>query len=127
MLAVSGIDHTIKIFSPDGRERQNARKGIGITPSDSAGFSTLSLGRSRPARSDDAETAAGEEEDNVLQEEDEEPLGVNGLSSRKRMHLEYRITSQNDVERRGGNREAYVTVRYLISLKMLVLTWLMVW
>lgn len=115
MLAVSGIDHTIKIFSPDGRAREDARKGVGITPVDNARFSSLGLGRTRFAdrrtpRTGEASSANAE--DSLTQEEDEEQIGPNGLSSRKRMHLEYKITSQNDVERRGGNQEAFITVRF---------------
>ena len=42
MLAVSGIDHTVKIFSPDAYARSRAKKGIGIDPIDSTDFSSLS-------------------------------------------------------------------------------------
>lgn len=47
MLAVSGIDHTVKIFSPDAYARSRAKKGIGIDPTDSTGFSSLSSGLRR--------------------------------------------------------------------------------
>ena len=48
--------------------------------------------------------------------EDEPTIAANGLSSRKRMHDEYEITSQNDVDRRGGNQDVYITVRDLLML-----------
>lgn len=44
---------------------------------------------------------------------------LGGLESRKRIHDSYHIMSQNDVDRRGGMSEAYITVRspfYLFSL-----------
>ena len=47
MLAVSGIDHTVKIFSPDAYARSRAKKGIGIDSTDSTGFSSLSSGLRR--------------------------------------------------------------------------------
>lgn len=34
-----------------------------------------------------------------------------GLPSRKRMNESYQITSQNDAERQGGMRDAFITVR----------------
>ena len=120
MLAVSGIDHTIKIFSPDGRAREDARNGVGVTPSDSSGFSSLGIGRTRhgvrrPPRTSDVGTTAEENATKSPEDDEEGALGPNGLSSRQRMHLEYRITSQNDVERRGGNREAYLTVQFFFQ------------
>jgi nuclear receptor interaction protein len=47
MLAVSGIDHTVKIFSPDARARKDAAMGIGIQPSDHSTFSSIGLRRRR--------------------------------------------------------------------------------
>ena len=43
-------------------------------------------------------------------EEDRAERRMPGLSSRKRMHDSYAITSQNDVESRGGMRDAFITV-----------------
>jgi DDB1- and CUL4-associated factor 6 len=43
LLAVSGIDHTVKIFSPDARARRDATQGIGITRGDPSEFSSLGL------------------------------------------------------------------------------------
>ncbi|KAI9670984.1 MAG: hypothetical protein M1831_005069 [Alyxoria varia] len=47
MLAVSGIDHTIKVFSADAKARRAARRGEGVNKSDSSGFSSI-LGRRGP-------------------------------------------------------------------------------
>ena len=95
VLAVSGIDHTIKIFSPDYRAQTDAEAGINISSATngSSGFSSIS-GRRRAGRGSNVEDACREE----------------GLSSRKRMHQSYQIVSQNDVERKGGMRDARITV-----------------
>jgi len=96
VLAVSGIDHTIKIFSPDSRAQADAEAGINISSvtNGSSGFSSLS-GR-RMARRE-----SGLNEDSRPE----------GLTSRKRMHQSYQILSQNDVQRQGGMRDAFTTVR----------------
>lgn len=89
-MAVSGIDHTIKVFSPDAQAQEDARLGVNDSvPRTSSGYSSIS-GRRR--RSD-------------------APVPGDGLASRKRMHESYQITSQNDAERRGGMREAFISVR----------------
>lgn len=94
VLAVSGIDHTIKIFSPDARAQDDARAGINIANQGSSGISSLGHRRTRfHGRRPHADA--------------DQP----GLASRKRMHQSHQITSQNDVERQGGNRDAYITVR----------------
>jgi nuclear receptor interaction protein len=41
MLAVSGIDHTVKIFGADGRARERARLGVGTEAHDPEGFSSI--------------------------------------------------------------------------------------
>ena len=96
VLAVSGIDHTVKIFSPDGRSQEEAQAGINISSAanKSSGSSVLSSGR----------RARGGLRPN------EEPH-VEGLSSRKRMHQSYQIMSSNDAQRAGGMRDAFITVR----------------
>lgn len=94
VLAVSGIDHTIKIFSPDARAQDDARSGINVADHGTSGMSSLSTGRTRfHGRRPHADPEQA------------------GLASRKRMHQSYQITSQNDVERQGGLRDAYITVR----------------
>ena len=81
-LAVSGIDSTIKIFSPDRHAQENARRGIHILDPDN------------PA--------------NVLGS----TFGnVGGLQTRRCIEDSYRIMSQNDVERQGGVSDAHITVR----------------
>lgn len=83
MIAASGIDNTIKIFSSDQNAQEDARNGINIldpdNPSNTRGRNTSSIG---------------------------------GLESKRRIHESYRIMSQNDVERRGGVNEAHITVRF---------------
>lgn len=92
VIAVSGIDHTIKIFSPDGRAQEYARLGInGTMPRGSFGSSSIS-GRHRRAQ----RTAPDNE-------------SHQGLRSRKRMNESYQITSQNDAERQSGMRDAFLT------------------
>ena len=93
LLAVSGIDHTIKIFSPDEKAQADAQEGINISSANagSSGYSSLSGRRRR--QSNDGENSAG------------------GLSSRRRMDQSYQICSQNDAQRQGGMRDAFITVR----------------
>lgn len=105
MMAVSGIDHTIKIFSPDARDQRNARKGIGVQPADPGNFSSLQWGRRRRARTDSEEQRPAE----ALSDSDEE-VALNGLRSRKRMHESYQITSKNDMDRKGGREDYFISV-----------------
>jgi len=126
MLAVSGIDSSIKIFSADKRARREARLGLGVAKVDDENFSSIQWGRSRRARQRAQErqsayspAALGTEDDEpseyatgsaVADGEDDSdpdetgPATPNGLASRKRMHDVYRITSKNDADRRGGMR-----------------------
>ncbi|KAK8191560.1 WD and tetratricopeptide repeat-containing protein [Phyllosticta capitalensis] len=114
MLAVSGIDHSIKIFSPDAHARRNARLGIGVSPADSSTFSSISFGRlrRRHGRQSSSTQEEGIDSSYVPEGDEEEPetAAPNGLASRRRMHDEYRITSDNDVNREGGSRENFITV-----------------
>ncbi|KAI4742493.1 WD40 repeat-like protein [Aureobasidium sp. EXF-12298] len=119
MLATSGIDHTIKIFSPDARAREAARLGSGVGAVDSSNFSSISWMRRRRQNRQAGATSepavdAGAEARNAA--DDDEYVAPGGLTSRKRMHLEYQITSQNDVERQGGNQETFITRSMLASL-----------
>ncbi|KAJ5574464.1 hypothetical protein N7450_008363 [Penicillium hetheringtonii] len=86
-LAASGIDNTIKIFSPDRHAHEQARQGIDILDPDN------------PA--------------NVL---NTNASNIGGLRSCKRIHDSYRIMNQNDVDRRGGMDEAYLTRSMLTRL-----------
>lgn len=119
MLAVSGIDHTIKIFSPDARRREDARLGRGVGEVDSSSFSSIQwparmrgrVPRHRPqSTSEPAVPAPAPDED------DDEYVASNGLESKKRMGDEYQIVSKNDLDRQGGNQEAFITVSDLVSL-----------
>jgi nuclear receptor interaction protein len=85
LIAASGIDNTIKIFSPDQNAQEDARNGVNILDPDNP---SNKFGRTNST--------------------------IGGLESRKRVHESYRIMSQNDVERRGGMNEAHITVRYML-------------
>ena len=126
MLAVSGIDHTIKIFSPDARAREAARLGRGIEAHDASGFSSLAWpprygGRRRAARhsssSATSEPAMSRSENDHDEDENDndEYVAPSGLASRRRLHQSYQITQQNDVERMGGNQDAFITVSFTFS------------
>ncbi|KAF2192687.1 WD40 repeat-like protein [Zopfia rhizophila CBS 207.26] len=120
-MAVSGIDHTIKIFSPDAHAQHNARKGIGVRPADPSAFSSLGFGRRRRNRwtttcTSEPAVSRDPSGDESEDEGGEDQVAPNGLSSRKRMHLEYQITSQNDVDRKGGRQDAFITRALLAQL-----------
>lgn len=84
LLAVSGIDNTIKIFSPDARAQADARGEITSDSSDNHSMgSNISAGQRRSQ----------------------------GLASRKCMDRCYQIITNNDQEREGGIRDASITVR----------------
>nr|POE77497.1 wd repeat protein iqw1 [Quercus suber] len=108
MMAVSGIDHTIKIFSPDARAREAARCGNGVAAHDASTFSSLAwpnrIGR-RGLRlaSDSRPTSTSEPAvPPRISEDDDEYVAPTGLASRKRMHEASKIINQNDMERQGG-------------------------
>lgn len=105
-MAVSGIDHTIKIFSPDTRDQSNARKGIGVQSADSNGFSSLNFTRRRKPSRPEPEVEAADDE--ALSDSESE-YAANGLKSRKRMHQAYQITSKNDMDRRGGRDDYFIS------------------
>lgn len=117
-MAVSGIDHTIKIFSPDANAQRNARKGLGVHCSDPADFSSLNYSRRRRARSTDED---GDEREERAQSDSDDEVAPNGLRSRKRMHEAYQITSQNDMDRKGGREDYFisVSVRHLRTLEII--------
>ncbi|KAF1827907.1 WD40 repeat-like protein [Dissoconium aciculare CBS 342.82] len=144
MMAVSGIDHTIKIFSPDARARQVARLGQGVSAHDAASFSSLSWPRRRGLRrhighrqsATETENLAAEAEDEdglasaqvaqqqaVHADEDDDYVAPNGLTSRKRMHDCERIVRQNQRQREEGNQEAVITISRQQLLQMLFAHW----
>lgn len=113
-MAVSGIDHTIKIFSPDARLQRNARKGVGVQSADPNSFSSLNWGRRRRPQTE----ASGQEhstEAEALSDSDDE-VSTHGLSSRKRMHEAYQITSKNDMDRKGGRDDYFISTAVLAQL-----------
>lgn len=105
-MAVSGIDHTIKIFSPDSRDQHNARKGVGVHSADTTGFSSINIGRRRRPSRPEAEAEATEDE--ALSDSDGE-VAVGGLRSRKRMQQAYQIMSKNDMDRKGGRDDYFIS------------------
>ncbi|PVH97813.1 WD40 repeat-like protein [Periconia macrospinosa] len=109
-MAVSGIDHTIKIFSPDANEQRNARKGIGVQRADPS-LSNIHFGRRRRQRQD---SPTPPPRDPTMSEEEDDEIAANGLKSRKAMHKSYEIISENDMTRRGGGEDAFIT-RALLS------------
>lgn len=137
IIAASGIDHTIKIFSSDARARRDARLGIGVRKVDESEFSSiqgLGLGRRRrrtraadpsPSAVNEAEAQAAEERRTWAEggEDSEEedgngngpPVAEGGLASKRRMWDEYRIRSQNDSDRRGNNRGEYISVSMALA------------
>lgn len=128
MLAVSGIDSTIKIFGVGSRERRNAERGIDVANPGGAVHSSLRFGgRFRMAAfepeddhdhdRDDAETTnitqAADQTDpsnGVDSDSDDHTIAPNGLASRKAMHRNYEIMNQNDVARREDDRDDFLTV-----------------
>ena len=96
MMAVSGIDSTIKIFSADSHAQENAELGIDIDSSGNKGQIGYPSLTPRRRRHND--------EENPTRNSHE------GLTSRKRMHQSYQIMSQNDAQRQGGIRDAFLTV-----------------
>jgi nuclear receptor interaction protein len=54
------------------------------------------------------------------EDDDENYVAHNGLASRRRMQDSYRIMNQNDVERQGGNQDAFLTVRDLHPLLLIM-------
>lgn len=144
MIAVSGIDHTIKIFSPDRQSQHDARNGInlGTSATGSSGHSSLFMNRPRPRRSPPVHTNLNNGNDTGVgsrqAETEEADSGVDdltpsngGFASRKRMHESYQIISQNDAERQGGMRDAFITVRgpsFPVRLRQMEFAaWLSLW
>jgi nuclear receptor interaction protein len=107
MIACSGIDSTVKIFGPGGenREREAASRGINVANPGGSVHSSLGGGRRRRRARD-----SDDEDEADTRQPEPEGVSCSGLRSRKAMHKEYEITSQNDAERRRGYGDAFVTV-----------------
>ncbi|KAL9105919.1 MAG: hypothetical protein Q9227_008979 [Pyrenula ochraceoflavens] len=91
MIACSGIDNTIKVFSPDERLQTDARDGVNLLNPNGPGTSSLRLTGRRP-RSQPSPPASG------------------GLESRKRMDKYQEIVAENNTARQGGVGDAVLTV-----------------
>jgi nuclear receptor interaction protein len=125
MLAVSGIDSTIKIFSPDARSRRDARHAHGINTLDTSTYAAGNTRRRRRRRANGGNTAdrdtqtgdpavglATEEAQREFEQQsdsDSEQMYDNGLRSRQMMQNEYQIRSENDRNRRTGNNQRYIS------------------
>lgn len=126
MLAVSGIDHTVKVFAPDARSRWNARNGIGVSAADSSSFSSLEFGRRRrstryaSSRRRSGVAAQVPLPPDTGDSDDDTQVTLNppnGLNSRRRFHQVYQITSANDEEMRNENMGgAYISRSVLNQL-----------
>lgn len=101
MIAASGIDSTVKIFGSGGRERDDAENGINIANPGGGRHPSLRLSGRRRRGGPLATEEDAEEDNNVA---------ANGLQSRKAMHRSYEIMSQNDLDRRSGVGDAFITV-----------------
>lgn len=105
LLAVSGIDYTIKLFSPDQR-LQSEFSEFGAVPAD----------ENRPcsaAAAAAAATAAATGGDEPMREasEEQERWTYSGRASRRRLHSKDEITSQNSVMNESGASRHVITVR----------------
>ncbi|KAF1948333.1 WD40 repeat-like protein [Byssothecium circinans] len=115
LMAVSGIDHTIKVFSPDANDQRNARKGIGVHSAD-PGFSSIHLIRRRRRQREQTAEPTPSTGDPALSDDEDNEVEGNGLRSRRAMHRAYEITSENDMNRKGGDEEAFITRALLAQL-----------
>src|ERR1700743_749969 len=111
MLAVSGIDDTIKIFSPDAHARDMARKGIGFRRPARPFVPRLGRRRRTVDHRFHASGAAAADPNYSDHEHAEPNIAPNGLKSRKKLHLEYQITAANNHERQHIGHESFITVR----------------
>lgn len=73
---------------------------------DSNGFSSLNFTRRRRASRPEAKVEAADDE---AMSDSENEYAPNGLRSRKRMHQAYQITSKNDMDRRGGRDDYFIS------------------
>ena len=118
LIACSGIDSTVKIFGSGAREQEDAAQGIGVANPGGSVHSSLRLGgmRARMARRNDEGNGREEGEGDVTTE---------GLRSRKAIGRMYTITSQNDVDRRRGAGDAFMTVSSDILEDIFARAWVM--
>jgi DDB1- and CUL4-associated factor 6 len=116
MLAVSGIDSTVKIFGVGSRERRSAERGIDVANPGSTVHSSLRFGGRHRLRhfepEDDEDTNTNDDNTRTAEDDDDDDTKIaeNGLNSRKAMHRNYEIMNQNDVARREEDRDEFLTV-----------------
>jgi len=108
LLAVSGIDSTIKIFSPDARARRRARYTNMARNYEPAGRNNRQAAE-QPARE---QTRQQDDSSDIDQTTDR----CFGLPSSRRMADREDILSRNNEERHGGNRDAYITQTMLARI-----------
>lgn len=98
LIACSGIDSTIKIFSPDQKMQEDARNGVNLLNPGGAGTSSLRFAGRRMRQ---------------------EPVSDrSGLESKKCMDRSYQIMAENDAARQGGLGDAVLTRTMLSRLAM---------
>ncbi|KAL9620563.1 MAG: hypothetical protein Q9160_004924 [Pyrenula sp. 1 TL-2023] len=98
MIACSGIDSTIKIFSPDQQMQEDARNGVNLLNPGGAGTSSLRFAGRRMRQEPTSESS--------------------GLESKKCMDKYYQIVAENDTARQGGLGDAVLTRTMLSRLAM---------
>ncbi|EHY53407.1 hypothetical protein HRR83_003614 [Exophiala dermatitidis] len=120
MIACSGIDSTIKIFGPggDSREREMAERGIDVANPGGGMHSSLRFGARRSSRRMRGEDDEDEDDESDEEAQSEDATSARRLRSRRAMHRSYEIISRNDVERRRGASDTYVTEGMLARLAM---------
>lgn len=117
MIACSGIDSTIKIFSPDAYARRNAALAIGVEEADPSNFSSI-LGFSRRRGGNDSEASIdnregieGEYEGHVRPEK--------GLRSRQSLQKVYELTTQNEMRSSRGMDSTFINTSVVQVLQSL--------
>jgi nuclear receptor interaction protein len=118
MLAVSGIDSTIKIFSPDSHARRAAAGAKGITAADASNFASIRYERRVSSAKPSASNRRNSDKDEEDDEDGDEKVAPHGLESRKRFDQMDSIVSQNDHERRTQVQSNYVSNSMLQLLRI---------
>jgi nuclear receptor interaction protein len=107
MSACSGIDNTVKIFSPDAYVRRNAALAIGVEQADPTNFPSIMYGRRRGGNDATDDNANGLE--GAEGEYDGHKRTEKGLKSRQRLHKAYELASQNDARSSRGMDSTFIS------------------
>ncbi|GIZ39897.1 hypothetical protein CKM354_000326000 [Cercospora kikuchii] len=122
MLAVSGIDSTVKIFSPDARRREDARLARGVSAAEPSSPVRIGRRNRRPARAH-GENADQPSADAAVDASDsdanDDHVSSLGLRSRRRMHQSYQIVQQNNMELEGSSHDSSITLPHSQLLQLL--------